>query len=78
LIQALFTLWPIRETNIINARKRITWEISNKYGDQDFSLVDCTSFAIMERPNLVEVFSFDHHFTVFRPKSGIPFRLHPA
>ena len=69
-------VFPLQRVTALDLER--AWEISNKYGDQDFSLVDCTSFAIMERPNLVEVFSFDHHFTVFRPKSGIPFRLHPA
>lgn len=27
----------------------LAWTISEQYGDQDFSLVDCASFAIMER-----------------------------
>lgn len=54
------------------------WEIFNKYSDQDFCLVDCTSFAIMERLNIVDVFNFNHHFSVFRPKTGMPFQVHPA
>jgi len=46
------------------------WEISNKYDDQDFSLVDCTSFAIMERLKIFEAFTFDSHFSVFRTKTN--------
>ena len=46
------------------------WEIFNNYDDQDFSLVDCTSFAIMERLKISEAFTFDSHFSVFRTKTN--------
>lgn len=35
-----------------------------KYRDQDFSLVDCTSFALMRREGIDTAFAFDHHFWV--------------
>jgi predicted nucleic acid-binding protein len=54
------------------------WEIFNQYADQDFSLVDCCSFAMMENLRIDEAFSFDHHFSVFRPKTGKAFRIHPS
>jgi len=38
------------------------WEIILKYNDKDFSYVDATSFALMERLGLVEAFAFDEHF----------------
>ena len=41
---------------------RRAWEIFKKYDDKDFSFVDCTSFATMERLKLREAFAFDHHF----------------
>ena len=76
--------WETIRTNAFSLQ-RITaldieraWEIFNKYGDQDFSLVDCTSFAIMERLNIVDAFTFDQHFSVFRSKTGMPFQLHPS
>ena len=40
------------------------WEIFEKYDDQKFSLVDCTSFAVMQDLSLSEVFTGDHHFSI--------------
>ncbi|MHB2016615.1 MAG: type II toxin-antitoxin system VapC family toxin [Candidatus Xenobia bacterium] len=34
------------------------------YEDQDFSFVDCTSFALVRSLGLDTVFGFDHHFLV--------------
>ncbi len=42
------------------------WDIFNKYRDQDFSFVDCTSFAVMERMKLSKAFGFDRHFSVMK------------
>lgn len=42
------------------------WDIFSKYLDQDFSLVDCTSFAVMERMKLSTAFGFDRHFSVMK------------
>ncbi len=51
-------------------------EILRTYEDQDFSYVDATTFAVMERLNLTRAFAFDRHFDVFRLKGQHPiFRL---
>ena len=50
----------------ITADLEAAWTIGTAYRDQDFSLVDRTSFAIMERLRINEVASFDHHFAVYR------------
>ena len=40
--------------------------IGAEFGDQSFSFVDRTSFAVMRRLGLSRVATFDHHFAVFR------------
>lgn len=44
------------------ALNEAAWEIFRKYADQDFSYVDCTSFAWLRQNKDVEVFAFDEHF----------------
>lgn len=40
--------------------------IGDDFPDQDFSLVDRTSFAVMNRLGVSTVATFDHHFSVYR------------
>jgi predicted nucleic acid-binding protein len=42
------------------------WAIGERFPDQDFSLVDRTSFAVMLRLGLRRVATFDRDFAVFR------------
>ena len=42
------------------------WVIGQRFPDQDFSLVDRTSFALMERLGITTVISFDNDFAIFR------------
>ncbi|MBI1791785.1 MAG: PIN domain-containing protein [Acidobacteria bacterium] len=42
------------------------WQIGVSYDDQDFSLVDRTSFAVMRRLGIERAASLDAHFAVFR------------
>lgn len=42
------------------------WQIGASYRDQDFSIVDRTSFAIMRRLGVSRAASFDNDFAVFR------------
>lgn len=44
----------------------VAWAIAERYSDQDFSIVDCTSFAVMQRLGLRRAASFDGDFAVFR------------
>ncbi|MDI6824884.1 MAG: PIN domain-containing protein [Bacillota bacterium] len=42
------------------------WVIARQYRDQQFSLTDCTTLAVMERLGITDVFAFDSHFLVYR------------
>jgi predicted nucleic acid-binding protein len=55
------------------------WRIVHAFPDQDFSITDCASFAIMERLGIDEVFAFDAHFLVYRfgPRRQRAFRRLP-
>jgi predicted nucleic acid-binding protein len=44
----------------------IAWDIGVSWCDQDFSIVDRTSFAVMRRLGIDRVASLDAHFAVFR------------
>jgi predicted nucleic acid-binding protein len=41
---------------------RSAWAIFERYSDQDFSFVDCTSFVIAKKVGADEAFGFDEHF----------------
>ena len=42
------------------------WQIGVSWRDQDFSIVDRTSFAVMHRLGIERAASLDDHFAVFR------------
>lgn len=46
------------------------WAIGERFADQDFSLVDRTSFALMVRLGISRVISFDDDFAVYRYGRG--------
>ena len=52
--------------NVTDADVEAGWAITERFPDQAFSIVDRTSFAVMERLGLTRVASFDHDFAVYR------------
>ena len=38
------------------------WKLIEQRTDKDWSLVDCASFAVMRRRNILEALTSDHHF----------------
>jgi predicted nucleic acid-binding protein len=58
-------LWDESIANLIRVMprdERKAWGVFVQYRDKNFSFTDCTSFALMERIGLTEVFAFDEHF----------------
>lgn len=61
-------------TNIYDGSVNVEWvgpaddrkarEIVERYLDQDISLTDATSAALMIRLGIIKVFSYDHHFNI--------------
>ena len=51
---------------VTQADMEAAWASGEVFADQDFSLVDRTSFAVMERLGITRVASFDDDFAVYR------------
>jgi predicted nucleic acid-binding protein len=44
----------------------VAWTIAAEFEDQDFSLVDMTSFAVMQRIGVLRAASLDDDFAIYR------------
>jgi predicted nucleic acid-binding protein len=56
----------VRIETVTSADLEAAWSIGVSFSDQDFSLVDRTSFAVMERLGITKAASFDEDFAIFR------------
>jgi len=52
--------------NVTAADMEAAWSIGEAFPDQDFSIVDRTSFAVMERLGITRAASFDTRFAIYR------------
>jgi predicted nucleic acid-binding protein len=57
----VFTLVGVTAQDLRRGR-----EIAQEWSDQAFSIVDCTSFAVIERLDIRRAFAFDEHFHLMR------------
>ena len=48
--------------HVDEASETDAYDFFQKYKDQDFSIVDCTSFALMRQNQIRRCFTFDRHF----------------
>ena len=49
--------------DISESIEKATWGVFEEFNvDKEWSFTDCTSKVFMERRNILEAFSFDHHF----------------
>lgn len=51
---------------VVAADLEAAWSMRDSFPDQDFSIVDRTSFAVMQRLGVWRAASFDDDFAVFR------------
>lgn len=63
-LQHFITAALLEYVTVDGALEQAAWQIFERYHDQDFSFIDCTSFAVMQRLGLTEAFTGDHHFRV--------------
>ena len=56
--------------NVTVADLEVAWGIGESFADQEFSLTDRTSFAVMQRLGINSVASFDSDFAIYRFGAG--------
>ena len=62
---------------VVVADLEVAWQMGTEYPDQDFSIVDRTSFAVMRRLGIERAASLEADFAIFRfgPKRRRPFTI---
>jgi uncharacterized protein len=55
-----------RIEQVVPSDLEAAWSIGLRFSDQEFSIVDRTSFALMERLGLTRAVSFDSDYAIYR------------
>jgi predicted nucleic acid-binding protein len=61
ILSGVVSVFGVTARDFVRARR-----IAAEWPDQTFSLVDCTSFAVIEREGIDRAMAFDEHFRVVR------------
>lgn len=61
-IQSLMQSPYVEIVHVDQELDSLSWQLLSNRLDKSWSLVDCSSFVIMERLNLTEALTNDHHF----------------
>jgi predicted nucleic acid-binding protein len=63
--------------HVVRADLDVAWDIGEAFPDQDFSLVDRTSFAVMARLGITRAAVLDDDFAIYRfgPRRGSAFEI---
>lgn len=62
IINAIRSAAYIQTIHIDTAIDQAAWELCQNRSDKPWSLVDCSSFIIMQQLNLQQALTTDHHF----------------
>lgn len=72
IIKGVFSFQEIGLEEILRAA-----EIDRKYESAKFGLIDALCFAFAEAQRIKDIFTFDKHFTIYRPSHIRGFNIHP-
>ncbi len=61
--QTLLTSEVVHILQVDETMFQKSWELLNKYDDQNFSFTDCTSFTLMQANRIEAALTFDGHFS---------------
>lgn len=62
IVDAIKTVPYIRMIHIDSDTDQTAWELCKSRSDKSWSLVDCSSFVLMQQLNIQQALTTDHHF----------------
>ncbi|MCU0552955.1 MAG: PIN domain-containing protein [Leptolyngbya sp. Prado105] len=62
IIDAIKTVPYVQIIHLDQVTDQTAWELCKSRSDKPWSLVDCSSFVLMQQLNIQQAFTTDHHF----------------